>query len=974
MPSGCRASMNKKSSSENGGVGVGVGVGTDSVAGRESKESTVATESTSRRFSSGYGFRSSFGSTRSSFFGTKNLGFIPPRSLKHFSMYQSEATLDTTFRQLLPPSVLLECESRLYGRDKEVASMEECYRRWQTQTQALDADADAVADAIAADAAEEGKENETNNGGEAGGGGRTTQKKSELIWISGVSGCGKSTLALSLQDMVFHYPHEDNNSSSSSNTQKAGFYVCGKFNLKLVDEPYAGIVSACREICDEIMSYKCCDDNDDATPNDLFLEFQQQLILEMGAELPLLLQIIPVLEEITGKPPSHSSSTTTTNFVSSLDDTLEGGAISSSCSSSSTASHSKQQQQQQSAEECKNRFNYAFRRFVRVIGSFGPLVMVLDDLQWADLGSLELLEVLITDRDNPNLMIIGSYRSNEVGDGHPLAKTIRDLSSSSSRCESGGFRVTDIVLGNLAALDVNKLLVDLLSSEDEPTQTKALADICQTKTHGNAFFLLHYLGMLQQQKLLSFDVFHSKWKWDCAQIEERTGATSNVLDLVKSRMAAMPGRVRQVLVLASCLGSSFEDRMIRQLMTMELQLDNNTNNNDPVEEPAKDAQEAKEETEIEQVEAEDDDTDVLQIAVDNGFFERLGQYKYRWIHDQIQEAAYSLLSPEELASFQFRVGDALATKVLTEHELDAAIFVVVTLLNAGYNHHDNKSFFGATDLERRRKLAEMNLQATRKAFSLSAFNSATKFAKKGIDFLPSNRWDDECYDLTLALYSIAVDSEECIGDVESMDIHCNEIFKQTHRPIMDKARAYRAMQNRLGNHNRVPEAMDLCRSVLKQMGYAFPKRTLPAVVGTISGLLEYKKKAKTVTDEFTLELPLMKDPIKIEAMFFMSQLCKYAYVTESPLLPYTGLRMMKLTFQHGVCKHSPVSVASVGMMLTFFVGDLKAGKVYGDQAREILKKVKYSKSVEAHTIFMSCALVLHMTRPVHTLFKPLLRG
>ena len=185
----------------------------------------------------------------------------------------------------------------------------------------------------------------------------------------------------------------------------------------------------------------------------------------MGAELPLLLQIIPVLEEITGQPRRSVSSDPTQSSLL----------------------------QQQSAEECKNRFNYAFRRFIRVIGSFGPLIMFLDDLQWADLGSLELLEVLITDRENSNLMIIGSYRSNEVEDSHPLAKTIREIPA---KCDSGGFHITEVTLGNLNVQDVNELLLDLLSSEDGSIQIKSLADICHAKTHGNAFFLLHFLILL----------------------------------------------------------------------------------------------------------------------------------------------------------------------------------------------------------------------------------------------------------------------------------------------------------------------------------------------------------------------------------------------------------------------------------------------------------------------------------------------
>jgi hypothetical protein len=223
--------------------------------------------------------------------------------------------------------------------------------------------------------------------------------KRAMIFIKGVSGTGKTALVSSLM---------------ARTKRLNGLYIKGKFDLYLRDEPYAGIAAACRGICGEILMLRDHPAQGSSTGRS-FQEIHDKLIDGLGAEIHLLQKVIPELCEIVGDQQTHSEA---------------DGA---------TGHHGNQQ-------EAKARFNYIFRVFVRVITSyFAPLVMVLDDLQWADVGSLELMEVLITDRDNSNFMIIDLYRSNEVDDSHLMSKVLRDLMEKSKQ---DNFDISEIEVGN----------------------------------------------------------------------------------------------------------------------------------------------------------------------------------------------------------------------------------------------------------------------------------------------------------------------------------------------------------------------------------------------------------------------------------------------------------------------------------------------------------------------------------------------
>jgi predicted ATPase len=292
--------------------------------------------------------------------------------------------------------------------------------------------------------------------------------------------------------------------------RRGGIYITGKFNLQNLREPYCGIISLFRELCGEILELR-------RTNRDRYQELRKNIIAEVGREVLLLYNVVPVLEEVIEIPATMS-------VVAD-----------------------------QGNKEAKERLKYGFLQFFRVITRyFDHLVIVLDDLQWTDALSIELLDRIIGDVDI-RVMFIGIYRSNEVDEARYLSKTIRDMHVAKER---GDFELTELSVGNLDASIYEEILVKLLSV-DPSAATSRLAEICHKRTGGNAFHLFAYLAMLQEEKLLEFNLGLFKWTWDCDKIEEETAASSNVVELILAKISKQPQEMKYLLRLVSCLGARF---------------------------------------------------------------------------------------------------------------------------------------------------------------------------------------------------------------------------------------------------------------------------------------------------------------------------------------------------------------------------------------------------------------------------------
>lgn len=560
---------------------------------------------------------------------------------------------------------------------------------------------------------------------------------------------------------------------------------------------------------------------------------------------------------------------------------------------------------------------------------------VLDDLQWADVASLEVLDVLITDRENPNLMIVGLYRSNEVEDTHLLAKILRDLQT---KREKDKFNMTDIEVGNLSIDPINQIIQDLLSCHDD--RTLDLADVCLKKTRGNVFFLIRYLCAIKEHMLLQFNIGLLKWTWDAHEIEKQTKATDNVVDLLKNQMLGLSMDTSQILQLCSFLGSTFSKKMVAFVWKEAFVTEEGQAPNDVSLESG------------------------LKSAEKEGFVEKINEEasKYRWIHDKIQEAAMSLVPEEDRGSFGGRVGRALVSQ-LNINDLEESIFTVVNLLN-----EDSRT----ESEDQRTKLATYNLRAAEKASLLSSFASAAKYARKGIDMLPESPWQCQ-YQLTLELYTVAAEAELSQGAAEEAETLSRHVINQKEGSISDKFRLYTVLMDSVANRDQVLEGLEIGLDLLSQCGCKFPKSSAGITFQTLRGVIKARSNVKKYCNSTTLDLlPTIDDPFRVGMLGIINKIMPYAYMSRQEYLPLGCMRNLFWTMKYGLCEYSASAFSSVGIIFSS-LGDIQTAKAYAEHALRIIEKYE-SRNIKSQVLYVTHCFSLHWSNPLQQMLKPLLKS
>ena len=340
--------------------------------------------------------------------------------------------------------------------------------------------------------------------------------------------------------------------------------------------------------------------------------------------------------------------------------------------------------------ETQNRFHLTFQNFVRVFtGSRHPLVLFLDDLQWADAASLNLLHLLMTASDNHNLLVIGAYRDNEMREAHPLQLLMLD-----EVCK-GRSIVSHIAIGPLGLLDVQQLIADTFKCT--PERAKSLAELVLAKTDGNPFFINEFLKSLHTEGLLTFDAKHREWQWDVQHIKVQD-ITDNVVELMAGRMQKLGGRTQEALKFAACIGNQFDLRtltIVCEKSPSKVAADLVAAMMEGLIVPLSDAHM------LINLEAQGLDNEVMA--------------EYKFAHDRIQQAAYSLIPQAEKQAVHRRVGHRLLQNLPTE-DREQNIFDIVNHLNAGRGLIEQQ-----TEQE---ELATLNLRAGKKAKAAAAYEPA----------------------------------------------------------------------------------------------------------------------------------------------------------------------------------------------------------------------------------------------------------
>ena len=464
--------------------------------------------------------------------------------------------------------------------------------------------------------------------------------RTELVLVSGYSGIGKSSIVNELHKVLV----------------PRGLFASGKFDQYKRDIPYATFAQAFGSLVRPLLGKE---EEELSIWRDAFRQ-------ALGPNGGLIIDLVPELKLIIGEQPPVP-------VLPPLD--------------------------------AQRRFQLVFRRFIAVFARpEHPLTLFLDDLQWLDAATLDLLEDLLSRQDVQYMMLIGAYRDNEVDSAHPLARRLEAI-------RKAGAIVQEIVLAPLACEDLGQLIADSLHCE--PERVTSLAQLVQEKTAGNPFFANQFIYSLADEALLIFDHCNARWSWDLNRIHAK-GYTDNVVDLMVGKLTRLPLGTQNAVQQLACLGNSADFELLAKVYG--------------------------------------ESTDVvhrdLLEAVRVGLVLH-SKSSYRFLHDRVQEAAYSLIPETARAEAHIRIGRLLAAGI-PPTQIEEKIFDVVNQLNRG-------SHLITSDQERE-WVAELNLVAGRRAKISTAYTSALSYLVVGRALLTEQIWDYN-YELIFAIEYLTAECE-----------------------------------------------------------------------------------------------------------------------------------------------------------------------------------------------------------------------
>ena len=467
-----------------------------------------------------------------------------------------------------------------------------------------------------------------------------TSGKPELVLVSGYSGIGKSSVVNELHKAL---------------VPSRGLFASCKFDRYKRDIPYATLAKAFQALVRQILG------KNDAEVG----QWRDALLDALGPNGQLMVGLVPELELLIGKPPP----------VPDLP-----------------------------LQDAQSRFQIVFIRFLGVFArAEHPLALFLDDLQWLETATLELLKRLITDPDVRHLLLIGAYRDNEVGPSHPLARTLEEI-------RKVGVAAQEIILAPLSIDEIEQLVVDSLHCE--PQRAGRLAQLMHEKTGGNPFFAIQFFTALAEEGLLAFDSGAAVWRWDLSRIQAKR-YTDDVVELITQKLMRLPGTTQEALKQLACLGNSATISSLTLVYGVSEK----------------------------SIEAE------LWDAVCAGLVFSLDG-TYAFLHDRIQEAAYSLIPEGERAATHLRIGRLLVSSAPLE-KIEEEIFEIVNQFN--------RAAPLITALDERKRVAKLNLAAGKRAKTSEAYTSAQTYFAASDAFLAENCWDQ---DYALA-FEVALNRAEC---------------------------------------------------------------------------------------------------------------------------------------------------------------------------------------------------------------------
>lgn len=664
----------------------------------------------------------------------------------------------------------------------------------------------------------------------------------ELVLVTGYSGIGKSSVVNELHKVL---------------VPPRGLFASGKFDQYRRDVPYSTLVQAFQSLVRTLLG-----------KNDTELaSWRDALLQALAANARLMTDLIPELKLIIGEPPP----------VPPLDPQQE-----------------------------QRRFLLVFRHFIGVFArQEHPLALFLDDLQWLDAATLDLLADLLTSSDVRHLMLVGAYRSNEVDASHPLTAKLEAI-------RRAGGKIGEISLAPLGKVHVEQLIGDAL--HDEPERIEPLAQLVLDKTAGNPFFVIQFLQALADEQLLTFDHETRQWWWDPDRIHAK-GYTDNIVDLMVGKLVRLPSETQDALQQLACLGSVAGFKALSTALGVPKA----------------------------QVRA------LFWEATRQELVERRDG-GYGFVHDRIHEAAYTLIPADLRAAAHLRIGRLLVAQTSAQ-EREEAIFEIVGQLNRGAAL--------LTDQDEREQLAAFNLMAGQRAKASTAFASALNYLTAGAQMLGDDAWGAH-HELIFALELNRAECEFLSGQLSVADERLSALAKRAVT-VIERASVACLLMDVYLLLDRSDGAVAVCLDYLRHVGIVWSAHPSDDDVrheydriGTLLG-------ERTI--EELIDLPLMEDATTLATLDALGKLFAPALQSEANLADLLICKAVNLSLEHGNCDASCVLYANLFRVAGRRFGDYQVGLRFGQLGCELVEKRGLTRFEASTYLCFSCFAVRWM-KPV----------
>ncbi|MEH2148644.1 trifunctional serine/threonine-protein kinase/ATP-binding protein/sensor histidine kinase [Nostoc sp.] len=686
---------------------------------------------------------------------------------------------------------------------------------------------------------------------------RVTNNQTEIMLVAGFSGIGKTALVNEVHKPI---------------VRQRGYFIKGKFDQFNRNIPFSAFVQAFRDLMGQLLSES----------DEQLSTWKNKILQVLGDEGQVILEVIPELEQIIGQQPPAT---------------------------------------ELSQSAAQNRFNLLFQKFIQVFTTKEhPLVIFLDDLQWADSASLKLMQLLMSESGSGSLLLIGAYRDNEVSTAHQLMLTLAEIRKANATIHS-------ITLTPLSKASLNQLVVDTLSCSSKTAQP--LTQLVYQKTQGNPFFATHFLKVLYEDGLINFNFVQGYWQCDIVAVKA-LALTDDVVEFVALQLQKLPDATQNVLKLAACIGNQFD------LLTLAIVSEQSET------ETAASLWKALQEglvlptSEVYKF-FQDNEHNSDSHPLNSNFQVPI----YKFLHDRVQQAAYSLIPDEEKQLTHLKIGQLLLQNT-SESQQEERIFEIVSQLNRG--------ILLIIQPTERQQLAQLNLNAGRKAKESTAYSAAIHYLYSGMQLLPINSWKI-AYELTRSLYEEAAEAAFLNNEFDQMESLIQVVIEKT-TTLLDKVKVYEVQLQAYQVRNQSFKAIATGRELLAQLGVTLPESVTPpdiqqSVVNTLSTLA-----ARSI--QSLVDLPLMDDSKALVALRIMASIAPAIHQTAPYLFPIIACEEVNLSLKYGNAPLSAPGYADFGIVLNI-CNQLESGYEFGQLALMLVDRFK-AKSVQSMTIFKVGAL------------------